>query len=227
MLFSLDDTNYFDRSGERYTGDYDCRNYEGQSILSSNIAQWNFWRTKTFPESIIITHNTGSAEVIFSNTLNESSRNKWMGVSDIKLETLLCTDKLSNYAYCTDYDNGPCTKCNPNYYMQPSISHEYLTSCPHGYWLDSRSWTCQPCYNTSDSSPERQSCRTCFSKYKTSCLSCFSSTYFFIIDHSCLKSCPNGFYALDDRPSLYGQCFTSSLISSDNTCLTCGGGSAS
>ena len=123
---------------------------------------------------------------------------------------------------CTAGSSSSCTSCNEGTFL---YGGQCLDPCPDGYWADESTQICQPCYNNPSGSAQ-QACATCSGPEGTNCLTCFTSTYHFSVDMSCLSTCPPGYYA-DDFPypnNRCGQCYQNNpSISLDGTCATCSG----
>ena len=129
---------------------------------------------------------------------------------------------------CRSCDGGlpsNCISCTANTYLYPNTYGQCLDPCPDGFWGDTTTWKCQPCYNPGGS-PVRKACATCFGGGATSCLSCPTGTYYFSVDKTCLSTCPPGYYhnGLSNPNNLCVQCYQNNPPSSpDGTCLTCNG----
>mgnify|MGYP000876556740 FL=1 len=126
---------------------------------------------------------------------------------------------------CNAGGSSNCQSCTENTYLYPNTYGECIDPCPDGYWGDTTTWTCQPCYNNPDGT-DRKECETCFGPAATSCLTCPTGTYYFSVDKSCLSTCPPGYYAngLSNPNNLCVQCYqNNSPTSPDGTCLTCNG----
>ena len=127
---------------------------------------------------------------------------------------------------CDNTGSSHCLSCTANSYLYPNTHGQCLASCPAGYWGDTTTWKCQPCYSNPSGDPVRKACATCFGPSATSCLTCQTGTYYFSVDKTCLSTCPPGYYAngLSNPNNLCVQCYQNNPPSSpDGTCLTCSG----
>ena len=123
---------------------------------------------------------------------------------------------------CTTGSSSSCLSCYPGSFLHLG---ECLDACPILFYGDLATWTCQPCYNPSGS-PVQAACASCFGPLATSCLSCYTSTYYFSIDRSCLTTCPPGYFAngLSNPDNRCAPCYTNNPPSyPDGTCVTCTG----
>ena len=121
-------------------------------------------------------------------------------------------------------NSNECDSCNDGTYLHPSPGPgECLRSCPKGFWGDSSTNTCEPCY-TNVSEPF--SCATCSAGLNTNCTSCNSGSFLYPVpEGQCVRSCPGGYWG-DTATKTCKPCYsdsTSSLFS----CVTCSGGSKS
>ena len=127
---------------------------------------------------------------------------------------------------CDNTGSSHCLSCTANSYLYPNTHGECRGVCPDGYWGDTTTWKCQPCYSNPSGDPVRKECATCFGPSATSCLTCPTGTYYFSVDKTCLSTCPPGYYAngLSNPNNLCVQCYQNNPPSSpDGTCLTCNG----
>ena len=120
---------------------------------------------------------------------------------------------------CTAGTSSSCSSCYTSTYLH---NGECLDTCPTGFWEDTSTNTCQPCYySSSGSSPF--TCHTCSGPADNECDSCFSGT--FLYSGQCLDSCPDGYWG-DTSTHTCQSCFSSG-IGPSYTCTTCSAGTDS
>ncbi len=117
--------------------------------------------------------------------------------------------------------NGPastnCLTClSGNYYHMSN--HSCLGRCPKGFFVDSTTFTCLKCYQTSDPTTTNRTCITCDGATSNSCLSCETSAFLLTSLKTCYSSCPNGYYGNTSNNTCM-KCFQGSNTS--EPCQTC------
>ena len=136
---------------------------------------------------------------------------------------------VPNYYACATCNGGAatnCLSCNTNTFLYP-VDSSCIKPCPTGWWGDIPALLCKPCYAITTTT--RQPCRSCFGGLATSCNTCNTGNYYFAIDHSCLITCPNGYYAtgLAYPNNICNQCYQyNPPTNPDGTCATCTGPNA-
>ena len=119
-------------------------------------------------------------------------------------------------AKCTGPQSTNCESCKPDTFLHQG---QCITSCPEGYWGDTSSWECKPCWS-STTSPV--TCKTCNAGGSSNCLSCNVGAFQYPMDSgSCLDVCPDGFYA-DNSDWKCKACYSTGVIGK-SACLTCFG----
>ena len=97
-------------------------------------------------------------------------------------------------ATCSGGASNNCNSCNPGYFLHPNTEGVCLNPCPAGFWGDSSTKTCQPCYNNSLHT-SIHSCKTCKVSESSRCLTCFNGTFLQPDnDRYCLSTCPSTYW---------------------------------
>ena len=119
-------------------------------------------------------------------------------------------------ASCMGPHSTNCLSCNPDTFLYQG---QCITSCPAGYWGDTSSWECKPCWS-STTSPF--TCKTCDAGGSSNCLSCNVGAFQYPMDYgSCLNACPDGFYA-DNSDWKCKACYSTG-VTGKSACSTCFG----
>ena len=133
-----------------------------------------------------------------------------------------------DYYTCKTCD-GPskteCGSCHPGTFLNESNT-ACVNPCPDGYWGDTSDYKCKPCHAASSSADVQRDCRTCFGPLGTSCITCKDNTMYFMVEKTCLETCPAGYYSTGAiyPNNLCKRCYLyDSSISEDGTCNTCTG----
>lgn len=120
-------------------------------------------------------------------------------------------------ATCSAGGQNDCTSCNSGSFLHPNSGGECLDVCPSGYWGDTATNQCQPCY-TSSTGPS-YSCATCTAYGADNCRSCNAGYFLYPFSGGeCFSSCPNGFYGNTSTN-------TCQPCNDDNLCMLCPDGS--
>jgi proprotein convertase subtilisin/kexin type 5 len=80
-----------------------------------------------------------------------------------------------------------------------------VLTCPETLYGNSELGTCENCHSV---------CATCNGAYDSDCTGCFDLTYLY--DNKCIKSCPEGYYAMDEP---FNEC-----MACHASCASCTGG---
>ena len=117
---------------------------------------------------------------------------------------------VSNCATCPQL--GTCTACNGAYFL---VNNTCVTSCSgisSSVVYYSSGGQCLPCFST---------CANCIDGTSSGCTSCLTSTGFYLLQGSCLASCPTpGYY-----PS-YSPIFGNQCVACTSPCVQCTSGSS-
>ena len=125
---------------------------------------------------------------------------------------------------CSGGSNTQCTSCNRGTYLYTSgTSNTCITACPGGWYADSLSLTCKPCFQSSTPISTPNTCATCNGPNSNQCITCLSTAYWDPLTSSCINPCSAGYYA-DTSTHKCKQCFqAASSTSSTRSCQTCSG----
>lgn len=130
-------------------------------------------------------------------------------------------DPEQNCKTCIGGNSNDCVTCNFGNYLFLSNT-TCLTSCPDGWFPNSTTHTCDPCYQGNFPTIE-QTCATCDGSQSTNCLSCTSGTYYFPENRTCLIACPSGYY-YNISNQICELCFQATIDTDPLlSCLTCTG----
>ena len=131
------------------------------------------------------------------------------------------TGQSFSCATCSAGASNNCNSCNSGYFLHPNTEGECITTCPDGYWGDTSTNKCQPCYS-SETGPN-YSCFTCSGGEAENCTSCSSSTFLYPIPIGiCTTTCPDGYWA-DPSSNICQPCYNNTLNTSICACKTCNG----
>lgn len=106
-----------------------------------------------------------------------------------------------------------CSSCFAGSFLHPNTGGQCISSCPSGFWQDTYTRTCQPCW--SSSSPP-YTCATCYGSRDTNCLSCHDGS--FLHQGQCINPCPDGYWS-DTSVRECKPCWSSTT--SPFSCKTC------
>ena len=107
-------------------------------------------------------------------------------------------------ATCSAGFNTNCRSCNSGSFLYPTPEGQCVSSCPGGYWGDTATNICKPCYTGGSSS--LFSCVTCSGGSKSDCKSCHPGAYLYPDSTGeCLTICPYGYWG-DDTTNVCRQC---------------------
>ena len=106
-----------------------------------------------------------------------------------------------------------CTACNSGSYLYPSPEGQCVYPCPDGYWADTDTGICQPCWS---SAVQPYSCATCTNAQSIHCLTCKPGTFFY--QGQCVNPCPDGYWG-DTSVSQCRECWSSNIT--PFSCKTC------
>ena len=121
-------------------------------------------------------------------------------------------------ATCSGGAYTNCKSCNAPAFLYPDSEGECRTPCPDGFWGDTSSRTCKPCWSSA-SSPF--TCKTCTTGSSSSCTSCNVGS--FLYGGECLVSCPDGYWA-DESTQICQPCYNNPDGSAtQQACATCSG----
>ena len=124
-------------------------------------------------------------------------------------------------ATCSGGLETDCNSCNSGYFLYPNTGGHCLKSCPSGFWSDSLTRKCMPCY--SSLAGPYYSCTTCWEGANDNCNSCNSGTFLHPnTGGQCLELCPDGFWG-DSATNKCMSCY-SSTIGPYYSCATCPAG---
>jgi len=100
---------------------------------------------------------------------------------------------------CSGGNYNQCTACNSGSFLYPNTGGECINPCPNGFWGDTSTNTCQPCY--SSGSGPYYTCVTCSAGGSSNCDSCNSLT--FLYNSQCINPCPAGYWGNNPGYFLY------------------------
>ena len=118
-------------------------------------------------------------------------------------------------ATCSGGASNNCNSCNSGSFL---YLNKCQSTCPDGFWGDTTTNTCKPCYSSSVS--PHYSCATCIGGTYHDCSSCGSGNFLYLsTGGECLDSCPDGFWA-DTSANKCQPCYSSN-IGPYYSCATC------
>ena len=167
-----------------------------------------------------------------STCVNSCPVGYWGNSSSSKCE--LCyqapseTDPSQSCETCTGPESTNCASCSSGSFYHPP-NNSCLLNCPSvGYWEDSSSNQCKPCYEYTAASSTNNTCVTCSGSNSDNCLSCNSTTFLDSTTNRCVNICPDGYYG-DTSENLCKPCYEAPSPSDDTlkSCKTCSGPAAS
>lgn len=127
------------------------------------------------------------------------------------------TDINKNCKTCSGPLSTNCLTCLAgNYYF--ASNQTCLGGCPPGFFADSTTSSCIPCYVASDPTVANRTCVTCDGPFSYNCLTCEQGNV--LVSNTCFTSCPSGTY-FDISTNLCENCFQGS--STSEACQTCAG----
>ena len=126
-------------------------------------------------------------------------------------------------ATCSGPDSYQCLSCNSSQFLDSTTS-TCVNSCPTGWWGNSSSSKCEPCFKTWSATQLIQNCFTCNGPNSTNCTSCSSGSFYYTPNSSCLLNCPTVGYWEDTFSNECKPCYEYKATSlTENTCVTCNG----
>ena len=95
---------------------------------------------------------------------------------------------------CDGPSSTDCLSCSSGVLYYPTNS-SCLSRCPSiGWYSDYLNNSCNTCYKPSSSNDPSQACLTCNGGLASNCLSCHPGTYLYVVDGTCLLTCPEKYY---------------------------------
>lgn len=129
------------------------------------------------------------------------------------------TDINKSCQTCSGSASTNCNACfSGNYYYSGNSS--CLGSCPNGFYADSTTGTCLPCYTAPSGTATNRTCVTCDGPASYNCLSCDTNAFLMVNWQTCLSQCPSGYYE-DATTNTCMSCFQGS--STSEACESCTG----
>mgnify|MGYP000877969813 CR=1 FL=1 len=147
-----------------------------------------------------ISHNSTSIILHFHSGLDQTANDESFGFKNIKITVhAFCATACVT---CFGNSESECYSCADGWYLSGTTC---LISCPAaGYWGDTATKTCKPCY--SDSTSSLFSCVTCSGGSKSDCKSCRPGAYLYPDPTGqCLATCPYGYWG-DNMANICRQC---------------------
>ena len=121
---------------------------------------------------------------------------------------------------CDGPSSTDCLSCSSGVLYYPTNS-SCLSRCPSiGWYSDYLNNSCNTCYKPSSSNDPSQACLTCNGGLASNCLSCHPGTYLYVVDGTCLLTCPEKYYP-DPETWMCMSCAYPLTSDTDllNTCL--------
>ena len=195
---------------------YEKEHKFGEDGGTTNICGWYPADWVTTVNTGTFLHNSTTIELRFTATINDLATNEAFGFKNIQITVDgPCTAAC---AACFGDDISECYSCNDGWYLSGTTC---VTTCPGGYWRDTSTNTCQPCY--SSGTGPNYSCLTCSGGEAENCTSCSNSTFLYPNPIGiCAATCLDGYWA-DITDSICQPCYNNTLNTSICACKTCNG----
>ena len=188
---------------------YSQYNIMTSNIISETIKIQNTGKTDLIKEVTINTLNTFGISDTFNSIKTWKTNNNYIDTTQIICYTnCKSCDGISNINENDEIINQNCIECKDDYHFVFNTKNCFNNSIlEQGYYLSLNDSKYHKCNNQ---------CKTCkenSDENNPNCLSCFNNTFLFVLNNSCINSCPYN-YEINNE---HNKCILSNL---DNIPLT-------